>query len=85
MFALYLLCGMLPWNFFQASVMGCIGSLVGNSNLIKKTYFPRELLPASNVAANIVSHAIEMGLLLVALVGFGNWRALVYLARSPCS
>ena len=78
-FSLYLLCGMLPWNFFQASVLGCIGSLVSNANLIKKTYFPRELLPASTVAANIVSHAIEMGLLLAALVAFGNWRALVYL------
>jgi ABC-2 type transport system permease protein len=78
-FALYLLAAMLPWNFMQASVMACIGSLIGSSNLIKKTYFPRELLPASNVAANIVSHAIEMGLLLIALVGFGNWRALEYL------
>lgn len=74
-FSLYLLCGMLPWNFFQASVQGCIGSLVGNGPLIKKTYFPRELLPASNVASNMVSHLIEMGLLLVALLAFGNWRA----------
>lgn len=75
-FSLYLLCGMLPWNFFQASIFGSIGSLVGNANLIKKTYFPRDLLPASTVASNLVSHAIEMGLLLVALLGFGNWRAL---------
>jgi ABC-type polysaccharide/polyol phosphate export permease len=78
-FSLYLLCGMLPWNFFQASVQGCIGSLVSNGPLIKKTYFPRELLPASNVASNMVSHAIEMGLLLVALLAFGNWRAAAYL------
>jgi ABC-2 type transport system permease protein len=78
-FALWLLCGLLPWNYFQTSVSASIGSLTGNSNLIKKTYFPRELLPASTVGANLVSHAIEMGLLLVALLALGNYRALEYL------
>jgi ABC-2 type transport system permease protein len=78
-FALWLLCGLLPWNYFQTSVSGSIVSLTGNGNLIKKTYFPRELLPASTVGANLVSHAIEMGLLVVALLAFGNYRALVYL------
>jgi ABC-type polysaccharide/polyol phosphate export permease len=79
LFALYLLCGLLPFNYFQNSVMGCIGCLVGNANLIKKTYFPRELLPAANVGSNLVSHLIEMGLLLVALTAFGNVRALLFL------
>jgi ABC-2 type transport system permease protein len=78
-YALFLLCALLPWNFFQISVMGSIGSLVANESLIKKTYFPREVLPGATVGANLVSHVIEMGLLLVALVAFGNWRALVYL------
>src|SRR5947199_4308261 len=61
-FALYLLCGLLPFNFLQTGVNGSIGSLVGNANLIKKTYFPRELLVGSNVAASLVSHLIEMSL-----------------------
>ena len=78
-FALWLLCAMLPWNYFQNSVSGSIVSLTGNSNLIKKTYFPRELLPGATVGANLVSHAIEMGLLLVALLAFGNYRALEFL------
>jgi ABC-2 type transport system permease protein len=78
-YALYLLCGLLPWNYFQISVTSCIGSLVGNSTLIKKTYFPRTLLPGAVVGAGLVSHLIEMGLLLVALLAFGNWRALVFL------
>ncbi|MDQ2754071.1 MAG: ABC transporter permease [Actinomycetota bacterium] len=76
-YALLLLCAMLPWNFFQNSVMGSMGSLTGNSNLIKKTYFPRELLPAANVASGLVSHLIELGLLVVVMLGFGNWRAAV--------
>jgi ABC-2 type transport system permease protein len=78
-FALFLLCALLPWNFFQLSVTGCIGSLTGNESLIKKTYFPREVLPGATVGANLVSHLIEMGLLLLALLAFGNWRAVVYL------
>ena len=77
-FALFLLCGLLPWNFFSASVNGCISSLISNSSLIKKTYFPRELLPGATVGAALVSHLIEMGLLLLALVAFGNWRALMF-------
>jgi ABC-type polysaccharide/polyol phosphate export permease len=78
-YALYLLAALLPWNFFQNCVFGCIGSLVGNANLIKKTYFPRELLPAAAIGSNLVSHLIEMGLLVVALVAFGNWRAIEFL------
>jgi ABC-type polysaccharide/polyol phosphate export permease len=77
-FALFLLCGLLPWNFFQNSVSSCISSLTGNSALIKKTYFPRDLLPGATVGAALVTHAIEMGLLLVAVVAFGNYRALEY-------
>jgi ABC-2 type transport system permease protein len=78
-YALFLLCALLPWNFFQISVNGCIGSLTANESLIKKSYFPREVLPGATVGANLVSHLIEMGLLLVALVAFGNWRAIIYL------
>lgn len=78
-YALFLLCALLPWNFFMGSVLGSLGSLLGNAALIKKTYFPRELLPAATVGANIVSHMIEMGLLIVALVGFGDWKVLVIL------
>jgi lipopolysaccharide transport system permease protein len=78
-YALSLLCGLLPWNYFQSSVLGSIGSLIANATLIKKTYFPRELLPAAVVGANIVSHLIEMGLLVVAMLGFGNYRALEFL------
>jgi ABC-2 type transport system permease protein len=78
-YALFLMCALLPWTFFMTSVNSCIGSLTGNESLIKKTYFPRQILPAATVGANLVSHLIEMGLLLIVLVAFGNWRALVYL------
>jgi ABC-type polysaccharide/polyol phosphate export permease len=74
-YALFLLCGMLPFSFLTASVMGSMGNLIGNSNLIKKTYFPREFIPASTVASTLVSHCIEMSLLTVTLLFFGDWKA----------
>jgi ABC-type polysaccharide/polyol phosphate export permease len=78
-YALWLLCALLPWNFFQTAVTTSIGSLTGNANLIKKSYFPRQLLPIASVSAALVSHFIEMGLLVVALVAFGDYQALIYL------
>lgn len=77
-FALFLLCGLLPWNFLTLGVGGSIGSLLGNANLVKKTFFPRDLIVESMVASCLVSFLIEMGLLVVALMLFGNW-ALPYL------
>src|SRR4051794_12059413 len=72
-FALFLLCALLPWNYMNISVFGSIGTLVGNANLIKKTYFPRELLVGAQVGATLVSFMLEMVILLVALLLFGNF------------
>ena len=71
-FAVFLLCGLLAWNYLVAGVMGSIGALIGNANLVKKTYFPRDLLIGSLVVSCLVSFLIEMGLLVVVLLLFGN-------------
>jgi ABC-type polysaccharide/polyol phosphate export permease len=67
-FALFLLCALLPWNFLSNAISGGMGSLVGNANLIKKVYFPREILVAANVASWVVAFAIELSVLAVALL-----------------
>jgi lipopolysaccharide transport system permease protein len=77
-YALWLLPAMLAWNFFQTGITASVGTLIGNGNLIKKTYFPRELMPASAVAAALVSHFIEMGVLLVVMLCFGNFYAAIF-------
>ena len=66
-YPLFLLCGLLPWNFFSAGVMASINSIVGNANLVKKVYFPREALPASTVFANLVNFLLGLVVLFVAL------------------
>lgn len=71
-FPLFLLSGLLAWNFVVNATNGSIDTLLVNSNLIKKTYFPRELLVASQVTSWLVSFLIEMLLLCVAFVVAGN-------------
>ncbi len=72
-FAFYLLCGLLPWNFLSNSISGSMGVLVANSNLIKKVYFPREVLVGANVASWVVALLLELGVLAVALLLAGNF------------
>lgn len=71
-FPLFLLCGLLPWNYLGNSMFGGMGGLVGNANLVKKVYFPREILISSNVASWTFSLGIELGVLCIALLIAGN-------------
>ena len=71
-FALWLMCALVPWNFFSGAISGGLGSIVANANLVKKVFFPREVLVASTVFAIDVTTAIELGVLIVALMLFGQ-------------
>jgi len=71
-FAFFLMCGLIPFNFIANGLNGGILSLIGSSNLVKKTYFPREILVAASTAAALVQYLIELGLLAVALLFVGN-------------
>jgi len=59
-FHIFVLCALLPWNFFSASVGGATTSIVSNGHLIKKVYFPREILPISIVISNLVNFIIAL-------------------------
>ncbi len=72
-FAIFLLCGLLPWNLLANGMSGSMGALIANSNLIKKVFFPREILVASNIASWVVSFLLELGVLAVVLVVAGNF------------
>ena len=82
-FALQLLAALLPWAFFAGAVSGGMSSLLSNANLVKKVYFPREILVASTVFALNVSFAVELLVLLVAVSVFGGLGALPYLVVVP--
>ena len=69
-FPVFVLCGLMPWNMFSASIIGCIGSIVQNAPLVRKVYFPREILPISTVLANLVNFALAMIVLFVFILVF---------------
>jgi lipopolysaccharide transport system permease protein len=59
-YAAFILCGLLPWNFFSGSIMGGTGSIVNNGYLIKKVYFPRLVLPTSIMLSNLVNFLVAL-------------------------
>src|SRR3990172_706418 len=56
----FVLIGILAWNFFSASLIGATGSIVNNAHLIKKVYFPRAALPVSIVLSNMLNFVIAL-------------------------
>lgn len=70
-YPVFLLCGLLPWNFFTDSVIQATGSIVNNAYLIKKVYFPREVLPISLVLSNLVNFLIALPLFFALALIFG--------------
>lgn len=66
-FPIFLLCGLLPWFFLSLSVSMATVSIVDNANLLKKAYFPLEVIPVSVVGANFFNFLISLILLMVFL------------------
>jgi len=69
-YPIFILCALLPWNYFSTAIMGAIDSIVGNAHLIKKVYFPREVLPLSIVLANLVNFLLALIVLFAMLFAF---------------
>jgi len=70
-YPLFFLCGILPWNFFTGSLNRAVTSIIANENLIKKVYFPREIIPISILLASLVDLVISFCVLFLALFIFG--------------
>lgn len=74
---LFLLCGLPPWVFFATSLQSAARSLLENANLIRKVRFPRQLVPLSIVATQVVAFAVMLGIVLVlclaVLPGSRDW------------
>jgi lipopolysaccharide transport system permease protein len=63
-YSAWFITGFLPWFFFSTALAMGAGTLVGHSSLITKVYFPRELLPLSMTAANLVNLLIAYAIFL---------------------
>src|SRR5450432_1064863 len=64
-YAIMVYAAMLPWQFFANALSEASNSLIGNTNLITKIYFPRMIIPASSVIVSMVDFAISFVLMLI--------------------
>ncbi|MEI2419385.1 ABC transporter permease, partial [Arthrospira platensis SPKY2] len=69
-YPIFLLCGLLPWNYFSSGLMSSVSSIVSSSNLVKKVYFPREILPISSVLAQLVNFLLSLLVLFALMIVF---------------
>jgi len=81
-FAIFLICVLLPFNFLSNSVNYGTGSIIGNSNLVNKIYFPREIIPLSIVLANLFNFLLELAALFIVL-GILRYPFYIYLYLLP--
>jgi lipopolysaccharide transport system permease protein len=68
---------LLPWQFFSSALSACSGSLVNNSNLISKVYFPRLIVPLSAILVSFVDFLVAA----VFMAGLMVWYGVVPDAR----
>lgn len=80
-YTVYLCCGLIPWQYFSAVVLRGAAVIVDNANIIKKVYFPREILPISVVTSEgvnfLISTIIILGFVIFGGVGI-SWNILWY-------
>ena len=80
-YPLFLLAGLAPWTFVAAALQSATRSMLDNANLIRKTRFPRQLVPLSVVGAHVVSFAAMLVLLLIVnFIALPRARATEWLA-----
>lgn len=68
----FVLCALLPWNFFATAVARATDSIVESESLVKKVYFPREALPISVVLSNLANFLIALPIFFLLALLMGN-------------
>jgi len=69
-YPVFVLVGIIPWRFFSDSLMGGSVTVLNNGHLIKKVYFPRELLPISTLLSELINFLFGFLVLIVFLYAF---------------
>lgn len=81
-YVVFLCVGLIPWTFFVNTVTQCTSAVINNGNIIKKVYFPREILPISLVSSNTVTFLIST-LIILAFILFGGMGLTKYILYYP--
>ena len=79
-YAIFLCCGIIPWTFFSSAINKSAFTIIENGNIIKKVYFPREIIPISVVVAEAINFLISTIIILgfVIIGGIGITKYLLF-------
>lgn len=80
-YLIFVCVGLIPWAFFTASVSQSAFTIISNANIVKKVYFPREILPLSVVLSNAVTFVISTLIIIGFALGYGkgiSWHIIFF-------
>lgn len=82
-FPIYLLSGVVAWSFFSGSLTLATRSIIDNTSLVKKVYFPKEILPLAAVGTSLVDFVLQYMVLIAYMLitgyGFLGWNTLLFI------
>lgn len=81
-YVVFLCCGLIPWNFFATAINKSASTMLENGNIIKKVYFPREILPISVVTSELINFVIST-IIILAFVIFDGVKLTPYILYYP--
>jgi len=81
-YVIFLCCGLIPWTFFATAVSRSAFTMVENGNILKKVYFPREILPISIITSETVNFLIST-VIIIGFVTFGGLGITKYIIYYP--
>jgi len=81
-YAIFICCGLIPWTFFSSTISRAAFTMVENGNILKKVYFPREILPISIVTSEAVNFMIST-IIILGFVIFGGLGISKYIIFYP--
>lgn len=69
-YPVFVLCGILPWVFFSSALTYSADSIAGNASLIKKIFFPREIIPLTVIFSRLVNFLVSLLFLFIFMIVF---------------
>jgi len=78
-YSLFVLCGLVFWNFFSQGLTHASNSLIENEHIVKKVYFPRLILPLSSIVTSFIDFSISLIMMLIFSISLGHIPSLMFI------
>ena len=80
-YLIFVCVGLIPWSFFTTTIIQSTNTIIGNANIVKKVYFPREILPLSVVLSGAINFLIAAIIIIAFCIGVGKgitWHIVIF-------